>query len=129
MKDQGEDNRGTGKKFLYTGAKPKDSHPSQAWDTFAPKKKPHSDFDLDDVWSIKRNVTIGNPATSSTLNKTATTGTNTNSYYSRHSNVKFGDDINSSLGVSSGLSAPGTFRTGGRTQKSNRTTGSSWMDF
>ncbi|XP_070568240.1 uncharacterized protein [Ptychodera flava] len=187
MKDQGEDNHGSRKKFLYTGPKTKEPHPNEYWDTFAPKKKANSgfDFDMDEVWSIKKNVTIGTPAGGSLAKPTGYGG---NSYYSRHSNVKFGaEDSNTIAGTSSALSGgntpwthssrsnysytesasgsalrqttddrdnmtstpptartvpnkqnsgmmqaggvPGSYGRGGRTQKNNRSTGSSWMDF
>lgn len=76
-------NSGGAKRFSYTGPKQKDS--GDEWDTFSPTKKVHTSdplkFDLDDVWSIKKNVAVGNHAQKPQDGLDLNMGKN---YYSRH---------------------------------------------
>lgn len=94
--------KGNTKKFLYTGAKQRDEQSEDQW-IFSPRKQDLSprggaQFDLDDVWSIKKNVSIGvgKPAP-------ASDGLNLNankSYYSRYGGGPKGnkDEFDSSFG-------------------------------
>ncbi|XP_067676004.1 uncharacterized protein C11orf97 homolog [Haliotis asinina] len=75
---------GGAKKFLYTGPKSKE-HAEEDQMSFSPRKSSSSSplaLDLDEVWSIKRNVGIGT-AQQDKLNLNAN-----KSFYSRHGGMK-----------------------------------------
>lgn len=82
---------GNTKKFLYTGAK-KDDPGEDQW-IFSPRKETNpvsgSKFDMDDVWSIKKNVSASgglmNPSDGLNLKANST-------YYSRYGGIKDKND-------------------------------------
>lgn len=78
---------GGAKRFLYTGAK-KETEEDDQW-SFAPKHqpevKPSLPVDLNNVWSIQKNVSLGGlkPLGSERVSQSTTKG-----YYSRHGGMK-----------------------------------------
>ncbi|XP_052088176.1 uncharacterized protein LOC127725292 isoform X3 [Mytilus californianus] len=96
--DGNPSNTGNTKKFLYSGPKKEDQE--EQW-TFSPRKQQASpretQFGVDDVWSIQKNVSLGKNIKPSTdgLNLKAN-----NTYYSRYGNVKGKDDLTSNFGGS-----------------------------
>ncbi|XP_048769672.1 uncharacterized protein LOC125675880 isoform X2 [Ostrea edulis] len=82
---------GTTKKFLYSGPK-KDASGEEQW-IFTPRKENNPvsapKFDMDDVWSIKKNVS----ANGGLLNSTDGLNLKANStYYSRYGGIKDKND-------------------------------------
>uniref|UniRef100_K1QRB3 Uncharacterized protein n=1 Tax=Magallana gigas TaxID=29159 RepID=K1QRB3_MAGGI len=87
MRNEDNFQSGNTKKFLYTGAK-KDDPGEDQW-IFSPRKETNpvsgSKFDMDDVWSIKKNVSASgglmNPSDGLNLKANST-------YYSRYGGIK-----------------------------------------
>ncbi|XP_078699104.1 uncharacterized protein LOC144926332 isoform X2 [Branchiostoma floridae x Branchiostoma belcheri] len=90
MEQKTAQRKGPTKKFLYRGPnrpaeEDEDSHPD-----FPPRKRSIPtgfDFDLDEVWSIKKNIPIP-PRTPRGLTGQVGTKITTTGFYSRHTNVK-----------------------------------------
>lgn len=91
MRNEDNFQSGNTKKFLYTGAK-KDDPGEDQW-IFSPRKETNpasgSKFDMDDVWSIKKNVSASgglmNPSDGLNLKANST-------YYSRYGGIKDKND-------------------------------------
>ncbi|CAH1227622.1 Hypp171 [Branchiostoma lanceolatum] len=92
MKGKAEENRPPGptKKFLYRGPNRPAQEDEDAHPEFPPRKRSIPtgfDFDLDEVWSIKKNIPIP-PRTPRGLGSQVGTKITTTGFYSRHTNVK-----------------------------------------
>lgn len=107
---------GNTKKFLYTG--PKKEEQEEQW-MFSPRKQQSSPrgthFGVDDVWSIQKNVSLGNKSKPQTdgLNLKANT-----TFYSRYGTMKGKDEGNSGFG--SPNFKPGNENQYGSTANSNK---------
>ncbi|XP_072023090.1 uncharacterized protein [Amphiura filiformis] len=89
--DRDESNGGKVKRFAYASSKANKETSAEEWDLFGPKKKQSDGLggldDLDDVWSIRKNVSLSNglktnnTSTKPPVNPSLTSNTG---FYSRH---------------------------------------------
>ncbi|CAH1800236.1 unnamed protein product, partial [Owenia fusiformis] len=98
---------GQKKKFLYSGPVRTESPEEDQWDFATKNRSPATSgggFDLDDVWSIKKNVHIGNGAQRNTDNLTLNVS---KGHYSRHGVIK-DDEFSNTLNAINTSSNTGT---------------------
>ncbi|XP_072022677.1 uncharacterized protein [Amphiura filiformis] len=89
--DRDDSNGGKVKRFAYASSKANKETSAEEWDLFGPKKKQSDGLggldDLDDVWSIRKNVSLSNglktnnTSTKPPVNPSLTSNTG---FYSRH---------------------------------------------